>query len=139
LSLESRELLSAAVLREIGLGFTQGQPPMTLEELRARIPISRLLINKTLDDLIHYGIISQEKSKQPRYLLRVSPDLLTVNYIRHCLWQGDAQQQKQAEQIRQATGLGEQGLERLHQNPELTIKQLLERQLINPQNQDAGD
>lgn len=139
LSLESRELLSAAVLREIGLGFTQGQPPMTLEELRARIPISRLLIQKTLEDLIHYGILSQERSKQPRYLLRVSPDLLTVNYIRHCLWQGDAQQQKQAEQIRQATGLGEQGLERLHQNPELTIKQLLERQLINPQNQDAGD
>lgn len=128
LSLESRELLAAAVLREIGLGFTQGQPPMTLEELRARIPISRLLINQTLEDLMRYGIVSQEKSKEPRYLLRVSPDLLTVNYIRHCLWQGDALQQKQAQQIRQATGLGDQGLERLHEHPELTIKELLDRQ-----------
>lgn len=133
LSLESRELLSAAVLREIGLGFTQGQAPMTLEELRARIPISRLLINKTLEDLIHYGIVSQEKSKQPRYLLRVSPDLLTVNYIRHCLWQGDVQQQKQAQQIRQATGLGDQGLERLHQNADLTIKELLDRRAASKQ------
>lgn len=127
LSLESRELLSAAILREIGLSFTQGQPPMTLEKLRTRIPISRLLIHKTLEDLIHYGILSQEKSQEPRYLLRISPDLLTVNYIRHCLWQGDAQQQTQAEQIRQATGLGEQGLERLHQQAELSIKQLWER------------
>lgn len=127
LSLESRELLAAAVLREIALSFTQGQAPMSLEELRAKIPISRLLINKTLEDLIRYGIISQEVGKQARYLLRVSPDLLTVHYIRQALWQGDDLQQKQAQQIRQATGLGDQGLERLYQQSELTITQLLAR------------
>lgn len=128
LSFESLELLAAAVLREISLGFTQGLPPLSLEELRIRIPVSRLLINKILEDLIRYGILSQEIGKQPRYLLRVSPDLLTVHYIRHSLWQGDQQQQQQAQQIRQATGLGDQGLERLHQQSELTITQLLERQ-----------
>lgn len=127
LSFESLELLAAAVLREISLGFTQGLPPLSLEELRIRIPVSRLLINKILEDLIRYGILSQEIGKQPRYLLRVSPDLLTVHYIRHSLWQGDQQQQQQAQQIRQATGLGDQGLERLHQQSELTITQLLER------------
>ena len=37
LSLESRELLAAAVLREIALGFNQGCPPLGLEELRAKI------------------------------------------------------------------------------------------------------
>lgn len=127
LSFESLELLAAAVLREISLGFTQGLPPLSLEELRIRIPVSRLLINKILEDLIRYGILSQEIGKQPRYLLRVSPDLLTVHYIRHSLWQGDQQQQQQAQQIRQAAGLGDQGLERLHQQSELTITQLLER------------
>ncbi|SKA76775.1 membrane protein [Thiothrix eikelboomii] len=135
LSLESRELLAAAVLREIALGFTQGRPPLSLEELRAQIPISRLLINKTLEDLIRYGILSQETGKQPRYLLRVSPDLLTVHYIRQSLWQGDHLQQKQAQQIRQATGLGEQGLERLHQQAELTITQLLEQRTAEPPTQ----
>lgn len=135
LSLESRELLAAAVLREIALGFTQGRPPLSLEELRAQIPISRLLINKTLEDLIRYGILSQEAGKQPRYLLRVSPDLLTVHYIRQSLWQGDHLQQKQAQQIRQATGLGEQGLERLHQQAELTITQLLEQRTAEPPTQ----
>jgi membrane protein len=133
LSVESRELLTTAVLREIGSSFIKGQMPLSLEDLRARIPISRLLLNQTLQDLIQYGILSQEKAKTPRYLLRVSPDLLTVNYIRHCLWQGDSLQQAQAQQIRKATRLDDEGLERLHEKPELTIKELLDRRITKDQ------
>jgi membrane protein len=59
-------------------------------------------------------------------LLRVSPEKLTVADIRRCFWQGNKKQQTQAAQVRRHTGLPETLLEGMAENPQVTVRQLLE-------------
>lgn len=124
-SLETRELLAASILRDIGNRYSKGETPPTLNELYTSTPVSRLLIRNVLHDLMEYGILSQEDTTPPRYLLRVAPDAITVGDIRRSLWQGDSQQRKQAERIRTAGGWTHQGFDAVTQDPNATLKTLL--------------
>ncbi|EIJ33933.1 ribonuclease BN [Thiothrix nivea DSM 5205] len=132
-SVQTRELLAVLVLREIGQRFLGQQAPPTLDELRRRIPVSRFLLEDSLRELIGYGILSRDDEEPPHYLLRVAPDTLTVADIRRHFWQGSAKQQRQAQQIRQRTGLDEQWLEAVAQNQHLTVQQLLDRESASTQ------
>jgi membrane protein len=124
-SVQTRELLAAAVLREVGQRFISKQAPPSLDALSHAIPVSRLLLEESLDDLVSYGILSRDDDEPTHYLLRVSPESLTVADIRRCFWQGSKQQQRQATQIQQQTGFSEAQLITLDSNPHLTLQQLL--------------
>ncbi|MDQ5767989.1 YihY/virulence factor BrkB family protein [Thiothrix subterranea] len=124
-SAQTRELLAAAVLREVGQRFISKQAPPSLDALSHAIPVSRLLLEEALDDLVSYGILSRDDDDPPHYLLRISPETLTVADIRRCFWQGSKQQQRQATQIQQQTGFSEAQLIALDNNPHLTLQQLL--------------
>ncbi|WML85246.1 YihY/virulence factor BrkB family protein [Thiothrix subterranea] len=124
-SVQTRELLAAAVLREVGQRFISKQAPPSLDALSHAIPVSRLLLEEALDDLVSYGILSRDDDDPPHYLLRISPETLTVADIRRCFWQGSKQQQRQATQIQQQTGFSEAQLIALDNNPHLTLQQLL--------------
>ncbi|WGZ93644.1 MAG: YihY/virulence factor BrkB family protein [Candidatus Thiothrix putei] len=124
-SVQTRELLAAAVLREVGQRFISKQAPPSLEELSHAIPVSRLLLEEALDDLVSYGILSRDDDDPTHYLLRISPEMLTVADIRRCFWQGSRQQQRQATQIQQQIGFSEAQLIALDSHPHLTLQQLL--------------
>jgi len=124
-SAQTRELLAAAVLREVGQRFISKQAPPSLDALSQAIPVSRLLLEESLDDLVSYGLLSRDDDDPPHYLLRISPETLTVADIRRCFWQGSRQQQRQATQIQQQTGFSEAQLIALNRHPHLTLQQLL--------------
>ncbi|SEA99220.1 membrane protein [Thiothrix caldifontis] len=124
-SVQTRELLAAAVLREVGQRFISKQAPPSLDALSQAIPVSRLLLEESLDDLVSYGILSRDDDDPTHYLLRISPETLTVADIRRCFWQGSKQQQRQATQIQQQTGFSEAQLIALDSHPHLTLQQLL--------------
>jgi Predicted membrane protein len=124
-SVQTRELLAAAVLSEVGKRFISKQAPPSLDALSQAIPVSRLLLEESLDDLVSYGILSRDDDDPPHYLLRISPETLTVADIRRCFWQGSKQQQRQATQIQQQTGFSEAQLIALDNHPHLTLQQLL--------------
>lgn len=126
-SIQTRELLAAVILREIGQRFLSKQTPPTLDELRHNIPVSRFLLEDSLGDLINYGILSRDDEDPPHYLLRISPDTLTVADIRRHFWQGTTKQQQQAKQIQQKTGLEDAWLATTAENQHLTVQQLLEQ------------
>jgi membrane protein len=125
-SAQTSELLAAVVLREIGQRFLSKQAPPTLDELRRSTQVSRFLLETSLEDLISYGILSRDDEDPAHYLLRISPDKLTVEDIRRSFWQGDAKQQQQAQQIQQQTGLADTWLEQTYANPNTTLQTLLE-------------
>jgi membrane protein len=125
-SLQARELLTIAVLHEVGTRFLNKQPPVTLDELRQRIPVSRFLLETTLDDLNTYGILSRDDNEPTHYLLRVSPDKLSVADIRQRLWQGTTQQQQQATQIRVQAGISSAWFDSLTRTPDATVQQLIQ-------------
>lgn len=127
-SVQTREMLAAAVLREVGLRFRRQQSPATLAELLRALPVSRFLLEDVLEDLITYGVLSRDDAEPPHYLLRTSPEQLSVAAIRRYFWQGDPQQQQQAAQVRAQTGLSAAWLAELADNPHLTVQQLLEAQ-----------
>lgn len=131
-SVQTREMLAAAVLREVGQRFLRQQPPPTLDELRRAIPVSRFLLEDVLDDLIAYGVLSRDDGELAHYLLRSTPERLTVADMRRYFWQGDTQQQRQAAQIRQQTGLSAAWLAELAENPQMTVKELLETEPVKP-------
>ncbi len=124
-SIQTRELLAAVILREVGKRFVNKQTPPTLNELRHAIPVSRFLLEDSLEGLISYGILSRDDDEPPHYLLRISPDTLTVADIRHHFWQGTPKQQLQAHRIQQATGLEDAWLTETANNQHLTVQQLL--------------
>ena len=121
-------LLAAAVLREVGRRFLNKQTPPTRDELNRAIPVSSLLLEDSLEDLLSYGILSRDDEDPAHYLLRVTPEKLTVAEIRRCFWQGNKQQQSQAEQVRQQAGFDEGWLVEMATNPQVTVQQLLERE-----------
>lgn len=125
-SVQTRELLAAAVLREVGQRFLAKYAPPTLDELSRAIPVSRLLLEDSLDDLINYGILSRDDEDPAHYLLRVTPEKLTVADIRRCFWQGNSQQQQQAAQVRQQTGFSDQWLALMAEHPQVTLQRLIE-------------
>ncbi|MBU0655041.1 MAG: YihY/virulence factor BrkB family protein [Gammaproteobacteria bacterium] len=130
-SVQTRELLAAVILREVGQRFLNKQTPPTLNELRRNIPVSRFLLEDSLEDLISYGILSRDDGEPPHYLLRVSPETLTVADIRRHFWQGTTRQQRQAQQIQQQTGLEEAWLAETAMTPTATVQQLLENAASN--------
>jgi membrane protein len=128
-SVQTRELLAAAVLREVGQQFLNKQPPPTLNELLSHIPVPRFLLEDSLEDLISYGILSRDDAEPTHFLLRISPETLTVADIRRHFWQGTAKQQRQARQIQQLTGLEDAWRAETAENEHLTVRQLLEQDL----------
>jgi membrane protein len=124
-SLQTRELLAAAVLKVITHRFERGEPPVNLEDLRKEIPVSRFLLMDTLDELRIYGVLSQDNNTPPHYLLQISPNLVTVEHIRRYLWQGDAAQQQQALQVKQQAGLTDSWLNDLVTKPRQTLQEAL--------------
>lgn len=130
-SVQTRELLAAAVLREVGQRFLAKHEPPTLDELSRAIPVSRLLLEDSLDDLINYGILSRDDEDPAHYLLRVTPEKLTVGEIRRCFWQGNSQQQQQAAQVRQQIGFSDQWLALMAEHPQVTLQRLMETKNAN--------
>jgi membrane protein len=124
-SLQTRELLAAAVLKEITHRFERGEPPVTLEDLRKAIPVSRFLLMDTLDELRTYGVLSLDNQTPSHYLLQISPNLVTVEHIRRYLWQGDLAQQQQAQQVKQQAGLSDSWLNDLVTKPRQTLQEAL--------------
>ncbi|WMP16677.1 YihY/virulence factor BrkB family protein [Thiothrix lacustris] len=124
-SVQTREMLAAVVLREIGERFLNKQEPATLDVLSRAIPVSRLLLEDLLEDLMEYGILSRDDDDPAHYLLRVSPAKLTVAEIRHCFWQGNHQQQRQARQIQRQTGLADAWLADVAAHQQMSISELL--------------
>lgn len=100
-SLQTREMLATAVLQEISQRFVNKQALADLETLRRIIPVPRFLLEMTLEDLISYEILSRDDNDPAHYLLRIAPEILTPAEIRRYFWQGDAKQQKQAQDIQQ--------------------------------------
>ena len=100
-SLQTREMLATAVLQEISQRFVNKQALADLETLRRIIPVPRFLLEMTLEDLISYEILSRDDNDPAHYLLRIAPETLTPAEIRRYFWQGDAKQQKQAQDIQQ--------------------------------------
>lgn len=131
-SMETREVLAATLLGEVGRRFLKQRAPPTLDELHESMPVSRFLLQDTLEDLINYGILSRDDGNPARYLLRVSPDRLTVEDIRRSYWQGDTQQQHQAQQVRQQLGLPDHWLAAITGQSHLTVQQLLEQHHPSP-------
>lgn len=125
-SIQGRELVATAVLKEIVQRFMSKSPPATLEELRHVIPISRFLISHVLDELVTYGILSRDDQPDTHYLLRVDPQQLTVEEIRRHFWQGDVLQQQQAQQIQVAIGFKQEWLNSLVSQPQRTIRDIIE-------------
>ncbi len=136
-SVQTREMLAAVVLREVGQRFLAKRDPASLDELSHAIPVSRLLLEDLLEDLIEYGILSRDDEDPPHYLLRVSPAKLTVADIRHCFWQGNPQQQRQARTIQRQTGLADAWLIDVAAHQQMTISELLEEGSVSatPPNQ----
>ncbi|MEB4593272.1 YihY/virulence factor BrkB family protein [Candidatus Thiothrix sp. Deng01] len=128
-SVQARELLAVSILREIGQRFLDKRAPPTLDELRKVIPVSRFLLEDSLQDLISYGVLCRDDNEPPHYLLQVSPTTLTVADIRQHFWQGTAEQQQQARDIQRQTGLDGQWLEEVALNPHWTVQALLEKHL----------
>lgn len=128
-SLEAKELVAAAILREIGHRYLQGQEPLSSEELRQRIPIPRFLMTLTLQELINHGFLSRDDANPAHYLLKVAPETLSVTAIQRAFWQGDSKQQEQTEQVKQATGLNEADLLPFLQDPKLTMREALDQSL----------
>lgn len=124
-SLQTRELLAAAVLKEITQRFEQGVAPVTLEDLRKAIPVSRFLLIDTLDELRTYGVLSIDNQIPAHYLLQITPNLVTVEHIRRYLWQGDASQQHQAQLVKQQAGLSDAWLNDLMTKPRQTLQEAL--------------
>ena len=124
-SLQTRELLAAAVLKAITHRFECGEPPLTLEDLRKEIPVSRFLLMDTLDELRTYGVLSLDNKTPSHYLLQISPNLVTVEHIRRYLWQGDPAQQQQAQQVKQQAGLSDSWLNDLMTKPRQTLQEAL--------------
>lgn len=127
--MQARELLAVSILREIGQRFLDKRAPPTLDELRKVIPVSRFLLEDSLQDLISYGVLCRDDNEPPHYLLQVSPTTLTVADIRQHFWQGTAEQQQQARDIQRQTGLDGQWLEEVALNPHWTVQALLEKHL----------
>ena len=124
-SLQTRELLAAAILKEITHRFESGAPPVTLDDLRKEIPVSRFLLMDTLDELLTYQLLSRDDQQPCHYLLQVSPKIVTVEYIRRSLWQGTTLQQRQAQQIKQQAGLSDSWLNDLVAKPRQTLQEAL--------------
>lgn len=129
-SLETKELAAAAILREVGQRYLQGQEPLNSEELRQRIPIPRSLISFMLQELVNHGFLSRDDTNPAHYLLKTAPETLSVAQIKRAFWQGDSKQQEQAEQVKHATGLSEAALLPLLQNPNATVREALEQTLL---------
>ena len=134
-SVQTREMLAAVVLREIGERFLNKQEPATLDVLSRAIPVSRLLLEDLLEDLMEYGILSRDDDDPAHYLLRVSPAKLTVAEIRHCFWQGNHQQQRQARQIQRQTGLADAWLADVAAHQQMSISELLAEASAAPPDQ----
>ena len=129
-SVQTRELLAAAVLQEIGRRFRHKQSPPTLSELRQTIAVPRFLINAAVEDLIAYGILSRDDSPEtPHYLLRVPLDQLTVAEIRRHFWEGNQQQQQQAQQVKSSTGFSDKWLADIATNPQQTVQAILDKEI----------
>ncbi len=129
-SVQTRELLAAAVLQEIGRRFRHKQSPPTLSELRQTIAVPRFLINAAVEDLITYGILSRDDSPEtPHYLLRVPLDQLTVAEIRRHFWEGNQQQQQQAQQVKSSTGFSDKWLADIVTNPQQTVQAILDKEI----------
>lgn len=129
-SVQTRELLAAAVLQEIGRRFRHKQSPPTLSELRQTIAVPRFLINAAVEDLIAYGILSRDDSPEtPHYLLRVPLDQLTVAEIRRHFWEGNQQQQQQAQQVKSSTGFSDKWLTDIATNPQQTVQAILDKEI----------
>ena len=129
-SVQTRELLAAAVLQEIGRRFRHKQSPPTLSELRQTIAVPRFLINAAVEDLITYGILSRDDSPEtPHYLLRVPLDQLTVAEIRRHFWEGNQQQQQQAQQVKSSTGFSDEWLTDIATNPQQTVQAILDKEI----------
>ena len=129
-SVQTRELLAAAVLQEIGRRFRHKQSPPTLSELRQTIAVPRFLINAAVEDLIAYGILSRDDSPEtPHYLLRVPLDQLTVAEIRRHFWEGNQQQQQQAQQVKSSTGFSDEWLTDIATNPQQTVQAILDKEI----------
>lgn len=129
-SVQTRELLAAAVLQEIGRRFQHKQPPPTLSELRQTIAVPRFLINAAVEDLITYGILSRDDSPEtPHYLLRVPLDQLTVAEIRRHFWEGNQQQQQQAQQVKSSTGFSDEWLTDIATHPQQTVQAILDKEI----------
>lgn len=126
-SIEAKELVAAAILREVGQRYLQGQEPLNSEALGQRIPIPRFLMTLILQELVNHGFLSRDDSNPARYLLKTAPETVSVATIKRAFWQGDAKQQEQTEQIKQATGLSEADLTHFAQNPKLTVREALEQ------------
>ena len=137
-SMQTRELLTIAILREIGTRFLNKDTPATLDDLRQLIPVSRFLLENTLDELNIYGIISRDDDEPTHYLLRVSPDKLSVAEIRQRLWQGTPKQQQQATQIRQQAGISSEWLNTLVNTPDATMQQLIQAAPAETARDDQG-
>lgn len=129
-SLEAKELAAAAILREIGQRYVQGQEPLNSEELRQRVPIPRSLMTLMLQELVNHGFISRDDANPAHYLLKIAPETLSVARIKRAFWQGDTKQQEQTEQVKQATGLNEMTLSPLLQNPNTTVREALDQSLL---------
>ena len=129
-SVQTRELLAAAVLQEIGRRFRHKQSPPTLSELRQTIAVPRFLINAAVEDLIAYGILSRDDSPEtPHYLLRVPLDQLTVAEIRRHFWEGNQQQQQQAQQVKSSTGFSDEWLTDIATHPQQTVQAILDKEI----------
>ncbi|HMT91997.1 YhjD/YihY/BrkB family envelope integrity protein [uncultured Thiothrix sp.] len=129
-SLETKELVAAAILREVGQRYLQGHEPLSSEELRQRMPIPRSLMTLMLQELVNHGFLSRDDSNPARYLLKTAPETLSVGTIKRAFWQGDTKQQEQTEQVKQATGLSEALLLTLLQNPDVTMREALDQSLL---------
>ena len=129
-SLETKEILAAAVLREIGLRFLNKQPPVTLDLLRQQVPVSRFLLECSLEELVDFGILSRDDNEPPHYLLRIAPENLTVTEIRRYFWQGHLKQQQQAQEVRRQAGLTEAWLTQLANQPHTDLQSLLKAEQL---------
>lgn len=129
-SLETKELAAAAILREVGQQYLRGEAPLSSEELRQRVPISRSLMTLMLQELIDHDFLSRDDATPAHYLLKTAPETLSIARIQRALWQGDSKQQEQTEQVKQATGLDETILMPFLENPSSTVREALDQSLL---------
>ena len=124
-SLQTRELLATAILREVGQRFLNKQEPASLGDLHRVVPVPRFLLENALEDLVSYAILSRDDEFPCHYLLRVTPEKLTIADIHRCFWQGNEKQRKQAQQMHQQTGISETDLINLGATPHRSLQELL--------------
>lgn len=124
-SLQTRELLALGVLREIGRRFQAGEPPPDQEDLRRAVPVSSFLLEFALDDLLEHRLISRDDDEPPHYLLRTTPEKLTLEEVRHCFWQGNDKQRQQSDEVQQALELPGEWVDKAAECHGTTLKTLV--------------